>query len=98
MRLNGWNYIPDGYGMSVDAAAAPVWLRMWFGAPLLDRFAYPIMVRRGYAWLTADEYRPADEHEQVPPGWRVELINVGLNLRPDAGRGRLRSLRRRKRA
>jgi hypothetical protein len=70
MRLNGWNYIPDGYGMAVDAAAAPVWLRIWFRVPFLDRFSYPIMVKRGLAWLTRDEHE-ATRPNDAPPGWRV---------------------------
>ncbi len=50
--LPGWNDIPLGYGAQFDTAAAPWWLRAWFHTPFVDRYAYPVMVRRGYGYLT----------------------------------------------
>jgi hypothetical protein len=70
MRLNGWNYIPHGYGMSVDIAGAPRWLRLLFRTPFLDRFAYPALVRRGHAWLTPGPTVDS-ERDAVPAGWQV---------------------------
>jgi len=70
MRLEGWNSIPEGYSASFDTQAAPQWLRIWFRTPLVDRFAYPIMVRRGYGVL-----RPMPGHVlgDVPRGWKTTL-------------------------
>jgi len=95
MRLNGWNYIPDGYGMGLDPSAAPLWLRLWLRIPFLDRFAYPIMVSRGFAWLTPDEH-PAMQRQEPPPGWRVESarhlwLQRGTSDRPARGRRRRRA-------
>jgi hypothetical protein len=70
MRLEGWNSVPDGYGASFETEAAPRWLRVWFRMPFIDRFAYPIMVRRGYAVLTP---MPGHVLSEVPPGWKTEI-------------------------
>ncbi|MDP9166116.1 MAG: hypothetical protein M3O32_08655 [Actinomycetota bacterium] len=69
--LAGWNEIPLGYGADFDTDAAPWWLRAWFNVPLVDRYAYPVMVRRGHAYLTPH------------PGWVGEVGTVagGWRLR-----------------
>lgn len=71
MRLEGWNSIPDGYVARFELGGAPWWLRLWFRAPFLDRFAYPVTVRRGYASLTADCGRTPEQRGEVGVGWRV---------------------------
>lgn len=73
MRLEGWNEIPDGYGARFDITHAPLWLRMWFRTPVLDKFAYPVVVRRGFGYLTADPGRVPDQLDDVGPGWRIDL-------------------------
>lgn len=70
MKLDGWNYIPRGFGLQWDLTDAPLWLRAWFHFPFIDRFAYPLVVHRGFAWLTAHDPRDTDR-EEVPPGWRT---------------------------
>jgi hypothetical protein len=52
VRLEGWNHVPNGLGAWFDLAAAPWWLRVWFHTPFVDRFAYPILVRRGHGQLS----------------------------------------------
>ena len=76
MRLDGWNYIPRGYGLSWDLSGAPLWLRVWFRIPLLDRFAYPVVVRRGFGWLTPFPDWPPTDLEEVPDGWQVRPIST----------------------
>jgi hypothetical protein len=71
MRLVGWNDIPSGHGAEFDLEDAPWWLRLWFRTPFIDRFAYPVVVRRGYGWLTP--------HRGVEPG---PIGDVGWRLRP----------------
>jgi hypothetical protein len=71
MRLDGWNHIPRGYGFSWDLSGAPLWLRFWFHLPLLDRFAHPVVVHRGFAWLTPHPDWPANDLDEVPAGWQV---------------------------
>ena len=73
MNLDGWNVLPRGYGARFDTRAAPLWLRLLFGTPLLDRFAYPLMVRRGHAYLAPSPALEAAERDPFPSGgWRLE--------------------------
>ncbi len=71
MKLEGWNQIPEGYGADFDLPSAPLWLRTWFRTPLLDRFAYPQMVRRGLGYLTPHPGVPPDARGKVRTGWRI---------------------------
>jgi len=71
MRLEGWSQIPDGYGASFDVRSAPLWLRAWFCTPLLDRFAYPRMVKRGFGYLTLQPGVAHEDSGDVGEGWRI---------------------------
>lgn len=99
MRLEGWNTIPDGYGPRFEMSRAPLWLRLWFRTPVLDKFAYPVAVRRGFGHLTADSEWPTDMLGDVGPGWRIGLDREGepevaLKSRAIAHPGALRRRRR----
>jgi hypothetical protein len=72
MDLPGWNVIPQGYGARFDVAAAPLWLRTFFRTPLIDRFAYPLMVRRGYGYLAPSPARARNRDPFPSGGWRLE--------------------------
>ena len=62
---------PTGYGATFESQSAPWWLRAWFNTPLIDRFAYPLLIRRGFGWLTAFP-TTADPHpEPLTHGWRI---------------------------
>lgn len=71
VKLEGWNHIPAGYGATFESQSAPWWLRAWFKTPLIDRFAYPLLVRRGFGWLTAFPTSTDQHPEPVTPGWRI---------------------------
>lgn len=75
VKLDGWNAMPRGYGVRFDVDAAPLWLRVFFRTPFIDRFAHPLMVRRGHAYLMPfpDSDGP---HDPFPSGgWRLEDPN-----------------------
>ncbi len=57
--------------MSWDMTRAPVWLRVWRLIPFIDRFAYPVMVRRHVAYLVPEPAWPEGERDPVPVGWLV---------------------------
>ncbi|MGZ6792794.1 MAG: hypothetical protein ACXVFV_07555 [Mycobacteriales bacterium] len=77
MELLGWNVVPRGYGVRFDLAAAPWPLRALFRTPLLDRFAHPLLVRRGHAYLAPHPAVPEAQREPVPDvGWRLESPGV----------------------
>ncbi len=51
-------------------AAAPWWLRVWVRTPFVDRYAYPLLVRRGLGYLTPHPDVPAGQREPIG-GWRL---------------------------
>ena len=71
MTLEGRDHIPRGYGAEFVLDDAPWWLRLWFSAPFIDRYAHPRVVSQGYGFLTA--HHPHDDAaREVPgPGWRI---------------------------
>ena len=71
MRIDGWNNLPGGYGLHWDLERAPTWLRIWFATPVLDRFAFPVLIRRHVAWLVPPPGWNDEERDRVPPGWLV---------------------------
>ncbi len=75
MGLEGWNDIPEGYGARFDARAAPGWLRVLFHTPFLDRFAYPLLVKRGHGYLRPSPHSAAQDLASVPSGWRIDPPN-----------------------
>jgi hypothetical protein len=70
--IDGWDYMPRGYGLVVDLQRAPRWLRLWHRVPVLDRFSYPRLIRIGVARLIPSPGWSEDEREPVPAGWTVE--------------------------
>lgn len=71
VRLEGWNQVPRGAGASFETASAPGWLRVLAATPVLDRFAYPLLVRRGLGWLQVHDAAVFDEQAAARAGWRV---------------------------
>jgi hypothetical protein len=76
-RLEGWNEIPDGYGALFDIRRAPLWLRLWFRTPILDKFAYPVVVRRGFGHLTAHPGWVPKQLGDVGPGRHIDPDGLG---------------------
>jgi hypothetical protein len=100
MRLEGWNAVPDGYGAWFEISRAPWWLRLWFRTPIVDKFAYPVLVRRGFGNLTPDPGWAPEHPGEVGPGWTIapqgqEMLSLVDKSRPIARPGGLRRRRRR---
>jgi len=72
VKLDGWNFVPRGYGLGWEAAKLPLLLRVLIRTPFIDRFAYPMMVRQGLAWLKPHPGWEEADRAPVPPGWRVD--------------------------
>lgn len=71
VRLEGWNQVPQGAGASFETESAPAWLRVLAATPVLDRFAYPLLVSRGLGWLQVHDAAVFDEQAAARAGWRV---------------------------
>jgi hypothetical protein len=85
VKLNGWNYLPRGYGLRGDLSQSPLSLSVWFRFPVLDRFAYPVGIRRGFVSVTPRRGWVDEDREQVPSGWRIaaaEPVTRPLEPRP----------------
>jgi hypothetical protein len=50
---------------------APWWLRALFRTPFLDRFAYPLLVRRGFGALAVVDPSRCDVDAARAKGWRI---------------------------
>jgi hypothetical protein len=72
VELVGWNSIPDGYGAHFELKGAPWWLRVWFRIPFIERFAYPVVVRRGFGVLSRMPGYADEQLGAVVGGWRIE--------------------------
>lgn len=93
MRLIGWNDIPAGYGARFEVRSAPHWLRLLVRMKILDRFAYPLLVRRGFGFLQAHDDAPPWQRGTVTNGWRLEAgayVHPGSSAELDVFRQRRR--------
>ncbi len=75
--MEGWNHIPHGYGAIFNFESGPAWLRIWIQIPFVDRFAYPIAVRKGLGTLIPMPNFLDKDRENIGPGWNVGYWNVG---------------------
>lgn len=64
--LPAWNWIPPEHGLSPRMDRVPWWVRLWWRAPILDRFAYAWMWDHG-GW----DVVPHVEVDDVPVGSHV---------------------------
>jgi len=71
VKLDGWNFVPRGYGLAWEVGRLPLRLRVLIRTPFIDRFAYPVMVHRGLAWLKPHPGWEEMDRDPVPPGWKV---------------------------
>lgn len=47
MTIRGWNDIPEDYVQEEDFHLGPLWLRILARIKIIERFAYPIAVKKG---------------------------------------------------
>ena len=71
MDLEGWNSIPQGSTAAFNVGAAPWWLRGLLRTPFVDRFAYPLLVRRGLGALDVVDPDVFDGDSALAEGWRI---------------------------
>jgi hypothetical protein len=56
-----WNWVPPGHGLSPRLDRVPRWVRIWFGTPFIDRFAYAWMWHHG-GWDVIPPVEPGPEN------------------------------------
>jgi hypothetical protein len=47
ITIRGWNDIPEGFVQEEDFHLGPIWLRFLARIKIVERFAYPIAVKKG---------------------------------------------------
>jgi hypothetical protein len=71
VHLEGWNRVPRGGVATFDWGRAPLWIKVVRRIPIVDRFCYPVMVRRSLGSLTPCGPDPLDEPAARRLGWRI---------------------------
>src|SRR4051812_35057608 len=69
-----WNWTPP-YGLTARLDQVPLWVRIWFRTPFVDRFAHSWMWYHG-GW----EILPPPESGQENSGGRSPLLPPGSRL------------------
>lgn len=71
MHLEGWNHVPAGATASFGWDRAPRWVRLLHRSPIIDRFAYPVMVHLGLGRLSVVHAEQFSAAEATARGWVV---------------------------
>lgn len=73
MNLVGWNVLPDNCSVEFIFEEGPTWLKVLALTPFLDRFAYPIAVKRGLGFLWSSTLSEEEILELESWGWNIYL-------------------------
>jgi hypothetical protein len=73
MTLLGWNDASLDSVTEIDFKSSPKWLRFLALTPVVEKYAYPIAVRRGFAtiWISNDSVVDIDFF--LAQGWKVKI-------------------------
>ena len=73
MSIVGWNDASLNSVTEIDFKNSPFWIRILALTPFIEKYAYPIAVRRGFGTI----WFPKDSEVDVSPfliqGWQVEI-------------------------
>jgi hypothetical protein len=94
--LPGWDWAPEGYGLAPRLDRVPRRVRLWYGAPWVDRWAAAWMWHHGGWELVpppgdgdGDGPRgPARDRAPPPPGPLAPARGRSRDRQPPVGRGR----------
>ncbi len=92
--LPGWDWAPEGYGLAPRLDRVPRRVRVWYGAPWVDRWAAAWMWHHGGWELVpppgdGDGPRgPAGDRAPPPPGPLAPARGRSRDRQPPVGRGR----------
>jgi len=72
MSIVGWNDASINSVTEIDFKSSPLWIRLLALTPVVEKFAYPIAVRRGYGtiWISNDSAIDVDIFKSQ--GWQVK--------------------------
>jgi hypothetical protein len=72
MSLLGWDDASINSVTEIDFKSSPFWIRLLALTPVIEKYAYPIAVRRGYGtiWISNDSEIDIDLF--ISQGWQVK--------------------------
>jgi hypothetical protein len=72
MSLLGWDDASINSVTEIDFKSSPFWIRLLALTPVVEKYAYPIAVRRGYGtiWISNDSGIDIDLF--ISQGWQVK--------------------------
>lgn len=73
MAVVGWNDIPDEVFAKFDFWKCPTWLRTLARIPILEIFAYPIIVKKGFATIWIPENYIFETQKFESKGWNIRV-------------------------
>ena len=81
MSLVGWNDSSIDFYTEIDFKSAPSWIRFLALTPVLEKYAYPVAVRRGFGtiWISEDSARDIDVY--LVQGWQIKVGEPGNSER-----------------
>jgi hypothetical protein len=73
MSLVGWNDSSLDFYTEFDFKSTPFWIRFLALTPVIEKYAYPVAVRRGFGtiWISEDSARDIDIY--LVQGWQVKV-------------------------
>jgi hypothetical protein len=73
MSVLGWNDIPEEAFAKFDFWKCPTWIRTLARVPIIEIFAYPLIVKKGFATIWIPKSCTFETGRFESKGWNVRL-------------------------
>ena len=73
MSVLGWNDIPEEAFAKFDFWKCPTWIRTLARVPILEIFAYPLIVKKGFATIWIPKNFTFETGRFESKGWNVRI-------------------------
>ena len=73
MSVLGWNDIPEEAFAKFDFWKCPTWIRTLARVPIIEIFAYPLIVKKGFATIWIPKSCAFETGRFESKGWNVRL-------------------------
>lgn len=73
MSLAGWDDASLNSVTEINFKSAPLWVRLLALTPVVEKFAYPIAVRRGFGTIWISDDSVVDINFFLAQGWKVKI-------------------------
>jgi hypothetical protein len=73
MSVLGWNDVPEEAFAKFDFWKCPTWIRALARVPIIEIFAYPLIVKKGFATIWIPKSCTFDTGSFESKGWNVRI-------------------------